>query len=774
MDKELRVSVRTLVEFVLRQGDLQMGFMSGSRMAEGIYAHQYLQKERGADYQPEVTLRTTAYQDGFSLEIHGRADGMFRNESGVVIEEIKSTSLELDLIDESYNNLHWAQAQCYAYIVANQEELAQVQVQLTYIQLETHELKEFRKSFSREELEFFFKDLVERYCTWAHRLSAWTEQRNESISRLEFPYPVYRKGQRELVVAVYKTIKEKHKLYVQAPTGIGKTLGTIFPALKCLLEGLETPIFYLTAKTITRTVAEGSLLMLQQQGLSLKRVTLTAKDKVCFCPECECTPEDCSYAKGYYDRLGPALEDIFQRDHWNREQIESCARNHGVCPFEFSLELTNWADLVICDYNYVFDPRVFLKRFFLEGGDYAFLIDEAHNLVERAREMFSAQLNKEEFLHLKNLVEDQEPVLGKRLQTVNKNFLKLKKQGLEVEKDAPTALYSSLERVVNEAEKFFKKEENPPWKEKLTELYFNIQAFLRTAESYDEHYLTYYQYPEQDVRVKLFCVDPSQQLAQVLNKGRAAVFFSATLSPLEYFIQVLGGEKESYKLQLPSPFPHENLCLMLQKQISTKYNQRSLSLDAIVEGIAQLVQGKTGNYLVYFPSYEYLEQVRERLLQAHPEFKVLTQTMGMTEADREEFLEAFQEEPRESLVGLALLGGIFGEGIDLTGERLSGAVIIGVGLPQIGKERDIIRAHFQERYGQGFEFAYMYPGMNKVLQACGRVIRTEQDRGAILLIDERFARLSYRRLFPKEWHAIHTLQDNSRIPSLLKAFWESS
>ncbi|WP_019850580.1 ATP-dependent DNA helicase [Desulfitobacterium sp. PCE1] len=774
MDKKLRVSVRTLVEFVLRQGDLQMGFMSGSRMVEGIYAHQYLQKERGTDYQPEVTLRTMVHQDGFSLEIHGRADGMFRNESGIVIEEIKSTSLDLDLIDESYNHLHWAQAQCYAYIVAKQEELAQVQVQLTYIQLETHELKEFRKSFCREELEFFFRDLVDRYCAWANRLLSWTEQRDKSISRLEFPYPTYRKGQRELVVAVYKTIREGNKLYAQAPTGIGKTLGTIFPALKALLVGQEPPIFYLTAKTITRTVAERSLLMLQQQGLSLKRVTLTAKDKVCFCPERECTPENCSYAKGYYDRLGPALEDIFQSDIWNREQIENYAKSYSICPFEFSLELTNWADLVICDYNYVFDPRVFLKRFFLEGGDYTFLIDEAHNLVERAREMFSAELNKEEFLHLKNLVEDEEPVLGKRLQTVSKNFLKFKKQGLEVEKDAPTSLYSSLERVVNEAEKFFKKEENPPWKEKLTELYFNIQAFLRTAESYDEHYVTYYQCPEQDVRVKLFCVDPSKQLAQVLNKGRAAIFFSATLSPLEYFIQILGGEKKSYKLQLPSPFPPENLCLMLQKQISTKYTHRSLSLDSIVDAITQFVEGKTGNYLVYFPSYEYLERVQERLLQVHPEFKVLPQTTGMTEEDREEFLQAFQEDPQESLVGLALLGGIFGEGIDLTGDRLSGAVIVGVGLPQIGAERDIIRACFQERYGQGFEFAYMYPGMSKVLQACGRVIRTEQDRGAILLIDERFTRLSYKRLFPKEWNTIYTLQDNSRISSLLKAFWGSS
>ncbi|AGA69479.1 DNA helicase, Rad3 [Desulfitobacterium dichloroeliminans LMG P-21439] len=771
MDKKQRVSVRTLVEFVLRQGDLQTGFRSATRLIEGTRAHQILQKQRGEDYQPEVALHTIYHQDELTLEIHGRADGIFRSESGVVVEEIKSTSLELDLIDQSYSILHWAQAQCYAYILASQEELAQIQVQLTYIHLETHETKEFMKIFSCEELENFFTDLVERYCAWANRLSAWVQLRNGSIAQLEFPYPSYRKGQRELVVAVYKTIKEGNRLYVQAPTGIGKTLGTIFPALKALLEGEEAPVFYLTAKTITRTVAESSLLMLEHQGLSLKRLTLTAKDKICFNPGCDCNPEDCSFAKGYYDRLGLGLADIFQVDVWNREQIERCGRLHAICPFEFSLELSNWADLVICDYNYVFDPRVFLKRFFLEGGAYTFLIDEAHNLVDRAQEMFSAELNKEELQHVKNLVQEEEPVLGKRLQTVNRNLLKLKKQGLEVAKDAPTSLYSSLERVVNEVEKIFKKEENSPWKEKLTELYFSIQAFLRTAESFDEHYLTYYQSTEEDYRVKLFCVDPAKRLSEVLNKGRAAIFFSATLSPLEYFIKILGGEKTSYKLHLASPFPPQNLCVMIQKQISTKYKQRSLSLDSVVEAIISLVRGRIGNYLVYFPSYEYLERVRERLMMLHPDLKLLPQTFGMAEENREEFLEAFQADPQESLVALALLGGVFGEGIDLTGTRLSGAIIVSVGLPQLGLERDIIRNYFQECYRQGFEYAYMYPGMNKVLQACGRVIRTEQDRGVILLIDERFARLGYKQLFPKEWKDVHYLQDNGQIQPILERFW---
>lgn len=766
-----RVSVRTLVEFVLRQGDLQTGVTGGSRMVEGIHAHQFLQKKRGSEYQPEVTLRITYHEEDFILEIHGRADGLFKKESGICIEEIKSTTLDLELIDESYSLLHWAQAQCYAYILADQEKLTQVEVQLTYIQLDSHDTKTFTRVHSFEELEEFFLNLVQHYLAWARRMSSWAELRNTSIGDLQFPYPSYRPGQRELVVAAYKTIKEGKRLFAQAPTGIGKTFGTIFPALKSLAEGLGTPVFYLTAKTMTRTVAEKSLATLQSQGLSLKRLTLTAKDKICFCPESACTPEECTYAKGYYDRVGQAVEEMFKGDAWDREHIEQCARDHAVCPFEFSLDLANWADFIICDYNYVFDPRVYLKRFFLEGGDYTFLVDEAHNLVDRAREMFSAELKKEEFLHLKYVVQEDETTLAKRLQTVNNHLVKLRKKGLEVEKEAPISMYSSLEKFLKEAEKVFKKEESPAWMERLTELYFKTLGFLRTAESYDEHYVTYYRNSEQEFVVKLFCVDPSKRLAEGLDRGRAAVLFSATLSPIEYFIQILGGEMTSYKLKLGSPFPSENLCLMVHNRISTKYNQRASTMGEVAEAIAAVVQAKTGNYLVYFPSYDYLHEVLQRFQGLCPELRVLSQTIGMTEEAREEFLEAFQSDPAETLVGFALMGGIFGEGVDLTGDRLSGAIIVGVGLPQIGPEREIIRSHFETSHQLGFEFAYMYPGMNKVLQAVGRVIRTEKDRGVVLLIDERFSRTAYKKLFPKEWKLVQYVGDKEQIHPILDEFW---
>jgi DNA excision repair protein ERCC-2 len=769
-----RVSVRTMVEFVLRHGDLQSGVTGSSRTVEGIKAHQLLQKKRGEDYQPEVTLQTTYVQEDYILEIHGRADGLFKKESRICIEEIKSTTIDLDEIDESFNTLHWAQAQCYAYILAEKDNLEIVEIQLTYVQLGTLETKSFKRMYEFEELRVFFLSLVQSYLEWARRLMAWSELRNTTIRNLEFPYLSYRPGQRELVIGSYKTFKEGKRLFVQAPTGIGKTFGTIFPAIKTLAEGFTPPIFYLTAKTITRTVAEKSLATLQEQGLAIKQLTLTAKDKVCFCPESSCKPEECEFARGYYDRVKAAVEDIFETHTWDREHIERFAKEYAICPFEFSLDLANWADFIICDYNYVFDPRVYLKRFFLEGGEYLFLIDEAHNLVDRAREMYSAELIKEEFLDLKRQVQKEEPSLTKRLQTVNNHLLKLKKQGLNVENEAPTSLYSSLEKFLKEADRILKQEELLPWKEQLTDLYFKVLGFLRIAEGYDEHYVTHYQDLDQRFSIKLFCVDPSKQLSEGLARGRAAILFSATLSPIEYYMQILGGESSSYKLKLESPFPSDNLCVLVHHRISTKYKHRAATITQVAECIASLVQSKIGNYIVYFPSYEYLREVHIKFCELCPGQQVITQTTGMTEEAREEFLNAFQANPESTLVGFALMGGIFGEGVDLTGNRLSGAVIVGVGLPQVAPEREIIRSHFETSHQLGYEFAYMYPGMNKVLQAVGRVIRTEKDRGVVLLIDERFSLGSYKRLFPKEWEHVQFIGDTQRLPSILERFWNQN
>lgn len=771
----MRVSVRELVEFVLRSGNLQSTAKGPSRTLEGIKAHQFIQKAYGQEYQPEVSLSYVYIQEGRELEIHGRADGIIQKETGICIDEIKSTTRDFGQWDESFSDIHWAQVKCYGYIYAAQVGLKVIEVQLTYYQLNSGETQIFTRSYSLEDLEDFFIKVVQSYLDWAKKIESWAEVRNLSIHSLAFPYPSYRSGQRELVIAVYKTIEQGKKLFAQAPTGIGKTMATLYPALKSLAEGLSREVFYLTAKTMTRTVAEKALSDLQNHGLRIKRLTLTAKDKICFLPDSTCDPVECPYARGYYDRVRLAVEEIYEEDSWNRAMIENYAHKHSVCPFEFSLDLTQWADLVICDYNYVFDPRVYLRRLFLEGGDYLFLVDEAHNLVDRAREMFSAEIVKEPFSKLKKKVQTDSPLLGKKLQKVNGQLGKLKKEQTEdFQIDPPTELYPSLHQFVKAAEVFLREEQSVPWKEEFLDLYFKTLGFLRTAEYYDERYNTLYKQGQEGFSVKLYCLDPSLLLAESFKRGRAAILFSATLSPIEYFMKILGGEESSYKLKLSSPFPPQNLCLMLHAGISTRYTQRDTSYDQLAEVIETVVKSKIGNYLIFFPSYVYLQHVCERFELNNPEIHTIVQTTGMTEEEREVFLAQFQENPEQTLVGFSLLGGIFGEGIDLTGSRLSGAVIVGVGLPQICLERDLIRDYFQTTLKRGFEYAYMYPGLNKVLQAVGRVIRTEQDRGIVLLVDDRFARSSYRKLFPHEWQPLHIISNIQAIEEQSRVFWHES
>ncbi len=785
----IKVSVRTLVEFVLKQGDLQPGSIGASRAQEAIKAHQYVQKTSGLEYVPEVTLRyiytnskeqlSSDSNKDLGLEITGRADGIIKKDSGECIDEIKTTSLDLSLIEETFSDLHWAQAKCYAFMYAVHEGLEVVEAQLTYFQLDTALIKRFSRSFSLTELSEFFFSLAENYLLWAIKLQTWSEMRDTSIRAMQFPFGTYRPGQRELAVGVYQTIKQSQKLFAQAPTGIGKTLGTLFPALKAMAEGLTVQIFYLTAKTITRTVAEKSLMDLQKQGLAIKRLTLTAKRKLCFLPEATCQPDDCPFARGYYDRMRAAVEDMFAEEAWTRQVIETFAHKHSICPFEFSLEMANWADVVICDYNYVFDPRVYLRRFFLDGGEYTFLVDEAHNLVDRARDMFSAELGKESWLRLKRLTKEDDPRLTKSVTKVNSALVKEKKRCTEVggsgeivEKELPAKLNQALHNFVKEAERFLKKNDQPVvWREHLVEHYFLALSFIRTADSYDERYVTYMQPIRDDFRVKLFCLDPSVRLKEALGRGRAAVLFSATLSPMDYFMNVLGGEEASFKLKLTSPFPANNLCLLINDRISTKYRQRASTYDVVAEAIAAAVFHKEGNYLVYFPSYDYLQQVYLQFRAQNQSITVICQTPGMEEEDREEFLATFATNPEQTLVGFALMGGIFGEGIDLIGDRLSGVIVVGVGLPQIGMERDIIRTYYEDESQQGYEFAYMYPGLNKVLQAVGRVIRTEEDRGIVLLIDQRFSLPSYKKLFPEEWKKVHYVANAQSIRKTIGNFW---
>lgn len=774
---EVKISVRTLVEFIMRSGDINTGFVSNQRAVEGTRAHRKLQKAAGENYTPEVPLQYTVEYGNVLVTVEGRADGIIADEEGVIIDEIKTVTLPLELVDEHYNPLHWAQAKIYAFIYAVRNQLDTIGVQLTYYRMETEEIKLLQKDFSIAELEAFALDIMNRYAVWAEFISHWASQRNRSMKELPFPYEAYRKGQRELAVAAYRTILGRRKLFTQAPTGIGKTISTLYPAVKALGEEAGEKIFYLTARTITRQAAEEAFEKMRSRGLKCKTITLTAKDKICFQPGSACKPEACEYARGHFDRVNTALMDALStEDAFTREVIVNYAAKHRVCPFEYSLDLALWMDCIICDYNYVFDPRVYLKRFFDRGGKYIFLIDEAHNLVDRAREMYSASLSKRSFMEARTELKAVAPGIYKTLGEINKFFIGLRKnfgdRKVHSTREEPTELYALLRQFTEECEEYLFRSGELGVNEALLELYFECLAFIRIGEFYDERYITYLTFEQRDVWIKLFCLDPSYLLKEALKRGKSAVFFSATLTPLEYFQEILGGDEEDYSMRLSSPFPQEHFCLMVANRISTKYKNRQDSSPQIVDYIKAVTLQKPGNYLVFFPSFEYMREVVTQYIERFPQDEILVQGNTMTEEEREDFLARFVPEGG-NVVGFAVMGGIFSEGVDLTGERLSGAVIIGVGLPQLSPERDIIMEYFKNKNGQGYEYAYMYPGMNKVLQAAGRVIRTEQDRGAVLLVEERFLHRRYLELFPKEWNSYIRVGGSAEVERRLKAFWRS-
>ncbi|XCP84327.1 ATP-dependent DNA helicase [Roseburia hominis] len=774
----IRISVRNLVEFILREGDIDNrtgGSMDKEAMQLGSKIHRKIQRRMGAEYRAEVPLKTEISCEGFILRVEGRADGIIEREDEVLVDEIKGVLCELEKIEEPVG-VHLAQAKCYACIYASQHSLSRIGVQMTYCQMESEEIKQFRQDFSIEELQEWFEALVRQYEKWARFQVEWREERNASIKKLEFPF-AYRKGQKELVSSVYRTILRKKKLFIQAPTGVGKTISGVFPAVKAVGEELGEKIFYLTAKTITRTVAEQAFDKLKEQELRLKVITITAKEKICFMEETECNPENCPYAKGHYDRVNDAVFELLNaRDDMNREALEEQARKHQVCPFEMALDVSTWVDAVICDYNYVFDPNAHLKRFFSDGvqGEYLFLIDEAHNLVERGRQMYSASLIKEDFLAVRRLVKGQDTRLAKRLEECNKQLLELKRECENYQViNSVSHMYLKLMNVMAEMERFLEICEGKEIREQVLELYFNIRAFLGIYDRLDENYVIYTELLEDGrFMLKLFCVNPAANLQEFLDMGNSAVFFSATLLPIQYYKKLLSTESDNYAIYADSTFDRRKRLLLNGVDVSTKYTLRSEQMyRKYALYIQNAVRARKGNYIAFFPSYRFMEQVYEAYEELDTGTECILQSHFMNEEAREIFLETFEEEREESLVGFCVLGGIFSEGIDLAKEKLIGAFIIGTGLPQVCNEREILKQYFDKAGMQGFDYAYLYPGMNKVLQAAGRVIRTEEDEGVILLLDERFRERRCRETFPREWSDCQMCRIGD-VEQQVRAFWD--
>ncbi len=797
---EVRVSVRSLVEFILRSGDIDNRKTAApeNAMQEGGRIHRMIQRRMGAVYQAEVSLRyvyevRSDDEMNYEIIVEGRADGIITKEE-VTIDEIKGTFRDLQKMKEPVA-VHLAQAKCYAYIYAEQRQLENIRVRMTYCHMETEEIRYFDAAFTYVELREWFLELMEQYRKWADYSFQWQRLRQSSIKALEFPF-AYREGQKELATYVYQTIYHKRKLFIEAPTGVGKTISTIFPAVKAMGEGLCEKIFYLTAKTITRTVADHTFVLLRGQGLRFKSMVLTAKDKICLMEETECNPESCPYAKGHYDRINEAMYDLLtHEDHYDREKIEDYARKHRVCPFEMCLDMSLFADAVICDYNYVFDPHVYLRRFFAEGvkGEYIFLIDEAHNLVERGRDMYSAVLRKEDFLALKKTVKPYDGRIAGRLDQCNKELLELKRtcENYQIE-DTIDAFVRALNRLSSAIDDYLEKHEESPVRKELLEFYFEVSHFLEMYELLDENYVTYSELEaDGSFRLKLFCVNPAKNLRECMMRGRSTILFSATLLPVQYYKTLLGADQGDYEVYAKSVFSPEKLGIYIGRDVTSKYSRRSNEeYYRIAAYIHHIVEKRHGNYLLFFPSHAFLRQVYDiyqRYFNKEEAVECIVQEDYMDEQAREAFLNRFagnedcdlnalihmeiETEEDKSLLGFCVMGGIFSEGIDLKNDSLIGAVIVGTGLPQVCNEREILKNYFDGWGENGFDYAYRYPGMNKVLQAAGRVIRTAEDFGIVALLDDRFLAPAYRRLFPREWREPQIVSVD-QIGHQIERFWD--
>ena len=777
----IRISVRNLVEFVMRGGDIDNRRTSSAEkdaMQAGSRMHRKIQKRQGADYHAEVSMKHRVEQEDYQILVEGRADGIIEAVSGVTIDEIKCVYMDIRQLEEPLP-VHLAQALCYGYMYCcDHENVNTITIQITYCNLETEEIRRLKQDKTREELETWFQGLIHEYLKWAEYLYRHTLRRDESLRELEFPYK-YRAGQKELAVSVYRALARKRNLFIQAPTGIGKTLSVVYPSLKSMGNGNGEKLFYLTAKTITRSVAENCFFLLRERGMLFTTVTITAKEKLCPLEKTECNPDVCPYAKGHFDRVNDAVFDILHEQQGiTRKIILDYAEKYQVCPFEFCLDISSWADGIICDYNYVFDPNARLKRYFADGnqGDYLFLIDEAHNLVSRAREMFSACLVKEDILLVKKIIKGRSRKLERELERCNRNLLELKRESAEyrVLPDA-NLLASNLLGVMGEFDSFLEEEKEFPERELVLQFYFDLRHFLNMYDGLDDHYRIYTELGEDgNFRLYLFCIDPSRCLNACLEKGIAGIFFSATMIPVMYYKKLLSGNPEDFAVYANSPFDREKRLILVAKDVSSRYTRRNKAeFGKVADYIMMLAQSHVGNYMVFFPSYRYMEVVEQILDERYDgSFRWQMQTKRMTEEEREEFLALFEEKREQSFVGLCVLGGIFSEGIDLKAERLEGTIIVGTGLPMVCSEQEILMQYFADQGANGYDYAYQYPGMNKVLQAAGRVIRTAQDRGVILLLDDRFLRPEIQDLFPREWTE-YGLVTRETVGGWLKHFWES-
>lgn len=770
----LDLSVHQLVDFLLRKGDIDNRVFNRTTMNEGTLLHALYQAKQGDNYLSEYPLKTSITIDEVTINIQGRADGVIVKGNSYTIDEIKTSSVDIKIFKEQNLEWHLGQAKVYAYMLALEKELKEVNIKMTYIsQSDRHDKIIDYYSFLYSELERFVYDLLNEYLMFYNIILRLEEKRNASIKTLEFPFTTYRKGQKEMMKYAYGIASKGGSLFVEAPTGIGKTMSTLFPFIKALNEDEKGKIFYLTAKSSGKLNARKAIQILKEKGLSLIDILITAKEKICPLKERNCNPDECPYARGYYNKINDVIKEALMLfNSFDFDTIKSISEVHQVCPFELELDLSLFSDVIICDYNYMFDPLSYMKRYFDEDSShYLALVDEAHNLISRSRDMYSASFSYSDYLKVKQSLRK---VANKKLKLALSKFGKIFDAYLDLplkENEYPDLSpidFKIIDRFITYYQSLEEEDKQGITKE-YKDFYLDIFTFHKIYSYFDETFLFYIDKKENDIIFKIISLDTSQFVKSIVSRLKGAIFFSATLSPMDYYVNSLGGNKETPTLSLASPFPKENFHLLIAPKVSVKYKNREQSLPEVRNYIKTFISQKVGNYFVYFPSYEY----QEMFLKDFPEMEGIhyhIQDKDMNELQREDFLNNFIPEPKETHVGFVIIGGAFGEGVDLVSDRLIGVAIIGIGLSKINYESDKIASYYEEMLSQGYLYAYLYPGMNKVMQAVGRLIRSESDRGSALLVDERYMHHAYRSLFKKEWEHYEVVLSKDDLEESLQKF----
>ncbi len=754
-----------------------------------------IKRDVGVFYTPDVELTNTIAYGGIYYTVSGRADGIIKKDGIITVDEIRNVNSYEFHFPPRESQL--ARLKCLAYFAACRDELPTVFIRLTLHNTENGKIKYHSYELGTDELRIWYTSLIMKISREGSFLKLRTEQLLPSAANAVFPYKELRDGQELMIRECYGAIRRAERIFIEAPTGIGKTVSALYPAIRALGEGRADKIFYLTAKSSTRREAFSAAGKLFESGAKLRTVVITAKEQVCSCSTRglttkPCEPDNCEFSKGYYDRVKDAIFELLSRQNgFTRQIIREVALKYRLCPYELSLDLSEYCDIIICDYNYAFDPTVYFRRYFgasSDMGKYIFLVDEAHNLADRARDMYSAELRRSAFERVYSRITPDQRELDKAFEHIimvirgckrlcSDNIIRNaggEEMGFYISHSLPMKLCEELDIFKKKLEKWITENAESVLYAEVDRLLSDIRRFITITEYFDEHFLFYLELRGNDMFLKVYCLDPSKVLDIIQNKAVCTVFFSATLAPSEYFCDVLGGGKKATRLELESPYDRNNLCVAVADYLSVRLEDRKSNTARYASVIAAAVSSKVGNYIAYFPSYEMMESVAELFSGKYPKAETIIQKRNMTQREKEEFIDSFKNDENKLRVGFAVLGGSFSEGVDLPGSRLIGTVIFGVGLAGLSNEKNIIRDYYETLNGSGYDYAYTYPGMNNVLQAAGRVIRRSTDRGVVVLVDDRYGSPKYTALFPEHWDGVKYAGNAKSLAEIMRRFWSGS